>query len=181
MTSATNALGQTTSYTYAGTDNLLTSTTNAQGDTTNYGYDSNGDLTSILAPDDTVQTLTYDAMGDPLSLTDPNGEATSYTYNALGEVTSVTLSDGETDDYTYDSQGNLITTTDPSGTTTLTYNAVGRADEDLVPERPGNYLHLQCHRPADADGRTVGLDRHRDGELHVQLARSAHGAHRRQW
>ena len=125
LTSSTNSLGQTTSHTYAGTDNLLTSSTNAQGDITSYGHDSNGNVTSILAPDDSVQTLSYDALGDPLSLTDPDGEATSYSYNANGEVTRVVLSDGTTETYTYDNHANLITATDASGITTLTYNSSG--------------------------------------------------------
>ena len=47
------------------------SVTDAQGDTTSYSYDANGDLTSTEYPDDTVETATYDALGDPLSLTDP--------------------------------------------------------------------------------------------------------------
>ena len=54
------------SYTYTGTDNLLASVTNAQGDTTNYNYNASGDLTSIEYPDDSVETATYDALGDPL-------------------------------------------------------------------------------------------------------------------
>ena len=80
-------------------------------------------MTSILAPDDSAQSLTYDALGDPLSLTNPDGQATSYVYNASGEVTSITLADGTVETYAYDSRGNLITATAPAGITTLTYNS----------------------------------------------------------
>ncbi len=126
LVSSTDALGQTTSYTYSSSDNLLASVTNAQGDTTNYNYNASGDLTSTEYPDDTVETATYDALGDPLSLTDQDGEVTNYTYNAAGQVASETLAGGSTMTYTYDAQGNLITATDSTGATTLTYNS---ADE----------------------------------------------------
>ena len=126
LTSSTDALGLTTSYTYTTSDNLLASVTNAQGDATNYNYNAGGALTSTEYPDDSVETATYDAMGDPLSLTDQDGQVTNYTYNAAGQVASETLAGGSTMNYTYDTQGNLITATDPSGITTLTYNS---ADE----------------------------------------------------
>ncbi len=86
---------------------MLASVTNPQGDTTNYQYNSDADLTAVQFPDDSIETATYDAMGDPLSLTDQDGQATDYTYNSAGLVTSETLSDGTTMTYAYDAQGNL--------------------------------------------------------------------------
>ena len=94
LISSTDPLGQTTSYTYSGVDNRLTGVTNPQGDTTSVTITATGNVASVLAPDDSVQTLTYDAMGDPLSLTNANGQATGYTYNAAGQITGVTLSGG---------------------------------------------------------------------------------------
>ena len=123
LTSETNPLGATTSFTYSATNDLLASVTDPQGATTNYQYNSAGDLTSVQYSDDTVQTATYDALGDPLTLTDQDGQATAYTYNSAGQITGATLSDGTVLSYGYDALGNLITATDPSGTTTLSYNA----------------------------------------------------------
>ncbi|MFI5457017.1 MAG: RHS repeat-associated core domain-containing protein, partial [Isosphaerales bacterium] len=123
VSSATDPLGETTTFTYTSSDNLLASVTNPQGDTTAYHYDPQGDLTAVHYPDNSVETATYDALGDPLSLTDQNGQATSYSYNAAGQVAGVTLADGTTMSYSFDTQGNLITATDSSGVTTLTYNA----------------------------------------------------------
>src|SRR5581483_3316191 len=47
-------------------------------------------------------------------------------YNTNGQVTRETFPDGTSYTYTYDAHGNLLTATDPTGTTTFTYNA---ADE----------------------------------------------------
>ena len=141
LTSVTNALGQTTTYTYGGSDNLITSATNAQADSTSYNYDGNGNLTSVLAPDGTSENMAYNALGDELSLTDPNGQVTSYSYNAAGQVSGITLP-AAGDDLHVRPQGNLITATDGTGVTTLTYDTGDRLDQRDLPEWTIAQLHL---------------------------------------
>ena len=49
--SATNALGQTTFFSYAGPDNALMSVTDPQGNSTHFNYNGSGELTSIELKD----------------------------------------------------------------------------------------------------------------------------------
>ncbi len=123
LTSETNPLGATTSFTYSALDDLLASVTDPQGATTQYQYDSSGNLTTVHYSDNSVQTATYDALGDPLTLSDQNGQVTAYAYSPAGQITSATLTDGTVLSYGYDASGNLTSAIDPTGTTTLTYNA----------------------------------------------------------
>jgi large repetitive protein len=98
LSSATHALGNTTSYSYnLNAPNNTTATTityppDASGNvgTATMVYESYGMLVSSTDPIERTTTNTYDTNHDLLSTTDPLGHTTSYTYDSNGNQTSVT-------------------------------------------------------------------------------------------
>jgi RHS repeat-associated protein len=121
MRQVTDPLGYSVSFGYAGPFDRLTSLTDQEGHTTLYGYDPSGNEDSLTYADGSVERLTYDALGDPQTLTNRRGNGIKYQYDTSGRMASETFADGT--QMTYHYEGNdLKSTTDPSGTTTLTYD-----------------------------------------------------------
>ncbi|MGR4865071.1 polymorphic toxin-type HINT domain-containing protein [Caulobacter sp. LARHSG274] len=95
VTSDTDALGRTTSYTYDSTGRT-TRVTRPEGDYTSYTYNARGNVTEVRqvsktpgTPADIVTSVSYDATcgnpktcNKPNSVTDERGNVTSYTYDA---------------------------------------------------------------------------------------------------
>jgi len=136
VTSETDALGRTTTYTYDNSGRQLTATLNAF-------HNRDGSTRSIV-----LDRKVYDAVGNVVdeytgnglrhvhnvydadgrlasSVIDPGGlnRTTSYTYDADDHVLTQTLSDGtqsETTSYTYDADGGKLTESVSTGTQTLT-------------------------------------------------------------
>jgi RHS repeat-associated protein len=148
LTSTTDPLGRTTSYTFdqvgnvagittlAGTQGAgtsyftydsiysqLTSETNPLGSTTQLAYDSKGNLTSLTDPLGNVSRFTPDSQGRPHILMDPLNEATTLSYTGA-DLTSISDPSSRTTSYSYDSAGRPLTVTSPmSHTTQYMYNA----------------------------------------------------------
>jgi YD repeat-containing protein len=133
LTSKTDALGRTTSYTY---DQLghkismiepLLPGTSAAGATNTYQYDAFGHLTQATAPLGRVSSSQYDANGNKTSDTDARGNTTGYQYDALNRLILTTYPDGTTAGKTYDFRGNVIKDTDQAGHVTFhEYDLAGR-------------------------------------------------------
>lgn len=125
-TDPTNAV---TNVVYNAND-LVTRITDPRNLATAYVYNGLGDRTSTQSPDTGTTTKTYDAAGNVLTSTDARGMTTTFTYDALNRLASLTYADGKTVAYAYDQgtngKGHLTTMTDPSGSTTWTYNIYGR-------------------------------------------------------
>jgi RHS repeat-associated protein len=124
LQSATDALGETTSYAY----NLSTNTTTITYPTDSSGatgtakmvYDSYGDLLTSTDPLGHTKTNVYDAGHNLTSVTDPLGKITSYTYDSNGNQTSVTYPKSATSTNTksstaYNQFSEPISTTDELG------------------------------------------------------------------
>ena len=130
VTSSTDFLGYTTQFTYSGPFNDLSSMTDAHAsganvNTTIYTYDSHGNLTQTTYANGTTSSATYDPMtGNARSFLNANGQPINYTYNSAGQVLTETFSDGTSFTFKYDGLGNLITATDSTGITTFTYDPV---------------------------------------------------------
>lgn len=111
-------------------NDLATGVTDPRSLATTYAYDGLGNRTSTQSPDTGTTTKTYDAAGNVLTSTDARGKKTTYTYDALNRPTGMTFADGTTIAYAYDQgtygKGHLTTLTDPSGTTTWSYDLHGR-------------------------------------------------------
>jgi len=129
LTSSTDALGNTTHYTYV--DKLLTGRTDALGHTTIYTYTPEGWLASE---------------------TDSSGRTTSYNYDSHGQRTSTCTGGSQTHpcdnttSYTYDDLGHLLESVDARGRVTHNeYDAAGqllRSINNYDPDRPQNAENL---------------------------------------
>jgi RHS repeat-associated protein len=115
------------SLTYDSSGNLLSST-DALGNTTAFTYElAFNKLTSAVDPLGNATHFTYDPHGNLLTRNDANGHTTSFAYNSFGQVTEVTDPAGQKTTLAYDSFGNLISTSDPLGnTTSIAYDAISR-------------------------------------------------------
>jgi len=152
LVTETDALGNTSSYSY-NTLNELTSDTvqghtttytydaagrvvgqiDSLGNTTSYSYDAQNRLTSDISQGHTT-SFTYDAAGELLTETDYLGNTTSYTYDAQNRLISDTAQ-GHTTTYTYDASGRLLSETDSLGNITrTTYDAAGQVTSDTDPQ-----------------------------------------------
>lgn len=114
----------------------VTSTTDELTHTTTYTWDSDHNLLSQSTPLDANNTVTtsytYNSFGEPLTVTDPLGNVTTNAYDANGNLVSVTspAPNGTTaasvSQFAYDTKGQLTTITDPlNHITTLAYYPTG--------------------------------------------------------
>ena len=149
QTIATDALDNSTQYTY---DNLgkVASTTAANGGVTTSTYDADGDVLSHTGPTGQQTSATYDALGRKLTSTtverysagtgNPASQAdiTTYTYQPTGA--GLLLYDTSPDgvkgtSYTYDNLGETLTGTDNLGeTTSYAYDGAGRVIKTTAPD-----------------------------------------------
>lgn len=125
VTSSTDPLGNVTQFTYDAKGNLLTQT-DANGHATTFTYNGFGLLTKIIDAQGAPTTLAYDAEGNIETVTDPLGHVTTYAYDAISRLVSTTDAVGRTTFLSYDKLNRVVSTTDPLGqVTTFTYDAVG--------------------------------------------------------
>ncbi|WP_444994436.1 putative Ig domain-containing protein [Aliikangiella sp. IMCC44359] len=98
-------LGQVESFTYDIAGNVKTRT-DFNGDVMTYVYDNNNRVSSVIySKDNSVDSFTYDNVGNRLTAT--KGEETwTYTYDKLNRLSSETKPDGKKLEYGYDAQGN---------------------------------------------------------------------------
>jgi RHS repeat-associated protein len=147
--SVTDALGQTTTYTYSATSNLLIAITDPLGRVSRFDYDGNGNVTKLTDSAGLVRTFTYDptfnkvvsagnsvtpptlftydTAGLLTAITDPRGKMTAISYNGFGQPLTVNDPLNQTTVFTYDNDGNLASIADPfMNTTRFEYDTVGR-------------------------------------------------------
>ena len=118
---------------------MITQSIDPVGRTTNYNYDTNTiDLLTVKqvngSGQDTLSTMTYNSLHEPLTVTDASGQTTTMTYNTQGQLLTRTVVVGGSNQtttlayYTSGSTGFLHTVTGPvtGAVTTYTYDAVGR-------------------------------------------------------
>ena len=150
LTSSTDALNRTTSYTYDAAGNVtsvtrLTGTPSQATTSFTYQVDDIRDpitgvpeiqtmkrLSSITDPLGHTTQFAYDPKGNRLSSTDPLGNATTYSNDSEGRVVSVTDAMGETTQFAYDGP-DLVQVTDPlARTTTFSTGLFGPSGGRLV-------------------------------------------------
>jgi RHS repeat-associated protein len=105
-------------------DGRLQTVTDALNQTTSYSYDIAGNSTTITYPDGGIETTVYNQVGKVLQRTDPLGRVTTYSYDANKNLLTETNDLGETITYTYNDKGRRTSVTDALGNTiiTATYN-----------------------------------------------------------
>ena len=99
---ATDAAGETTTYTYTATGDIET-VTNALSDTTTYTYDTDGRLETVTGPvAGATTTYEYDGYGRLWRVTDPEGYQTTTEYDLFDRPTKATYPDGTYEETVYD-------------------------------------------------------------------------------
>ena len=133
FTSCTTDVGTpyaTTRYDYDVLGNLLT-VTDAKGNVTEMRHDTLGRKRFMHDPDMGNWNYDYDVAGNLVRQTDARGQVVTFAYDALNRLNNKTLPGGKQIVYRYDDSvkkavGRLFQVEDLSGSTTLTYNIMGR-------------------------------------------------------
>jgi YD repeat-containing protein len=94
-------------------DGRLKSVTDAVNNTTQYTYNTSTNTTTVTNPDGGTITTVADAYGKPLSVTDPLGRVTTNTYDANHNRLTMTDPLGKLTTYAYDSNGVRTSIKDP--------------------------------------------------------------------
>jgi RHS repeat-associated protein len=127
LTKITDALGNSTSFTYPAIGQVPETVTDALSRTTTFTQNTVGDVTEVIDPAGKVWQFTYDTAGRLLTLTDPNQHTTTFAYGKDGRLESITDALGRTTQFSYDAAGRLSSTRAPDGTTEyLAYDALDR-------------------------------------------------------
>jgi len=142
----TDANGHQTQFAYNSRNSQI-SETDALGGITQYGYDLAGNRTTVTdpkpatwtyqfnahnrqkkltQPDGRIEQLFYDPNGNPVKKIDGNGATILYEHDALNRLTKRDHPTGTDVTFTYDATGRRLTMTDATGTTTYSYDALGR-------------------------------------------------------
>ncbi|SJN59482.1 Putative deoxyribonuclease RhsC [Vibrio ruber DSM 16370] len=107
-------------------DDLLIGETNALGETTAYSYDAWGNITAVTLPDGTVHSYGYNEQGWLTGYTDPLGASWLYEHNSQGDVIQVTDPEGRIWQMSYTERGLQDSVTGPDGSVTrYRYNERG--------------------------------------------------------
>lgn len=94
----------------------------------------------------------YDASGRTTSTTDPKGRTTTLAHDALGRTTLAThLADGSAESVTYDLSGRILVDANSAGSTTYTYDALGRVATEVRKDGGGVVQTTVTHH-YDANG-----------------------------
>jgi RHS repeat-associated protein len=156
-------------FTYSGTE-LLSSASDALGRTTTYTTSQQTrQVTRTVHPDGTVSTATYNAFSQPLVETDRLGRVTTSTYDAQGNRLTQSVGTGaelSQTQWTWNARGQMTSETDPRGNRTeYEYDALGQlvaivepADEAGGPRARRTFTYDACgrlERSVDAGGRAV--------------------------
>jgi YD repeat-containing protein len=137
VTSVTNGLSQTTTYSNYNGLGQAGHVVGPNGNMIDYTYDARGRLmTTTNYPNGSAATwtYTYDGYGLPHTLTGPDGQVTTWNRDSRTWVTSITHNDKDgtsTQSFSYDANGDVLQRSmSRNGTTTLLetthYDALGR-------------------------------------------------------
>ncbi|MFI5733146.1 polymorphic toxin-type HINT domain-containing protein [Kribbella sp. NPDC051587] len=127
MDSTTDALGNTSRYTFDAAGNVATST-DAEGRKTSYEWNSDGMLTKRTP--EGAGPVSYEYLDDVVSaVTDAGGRRTSFNVDAAGRVQETVAPDGGVSSVQYDAANQVLSAKDALGVvTTYTYDKNGNRE-----------------------------------------------------
>jgi YD repeat-containing protein len=148
---ASDATGQSnvTTYSYDADGNVLgtvVTNTKVSGNVSDEqaSYDPLGHLTQKIDQAGTSAAQTtgygYDANGQQTSTTTPDGKTTTDTLDALGRTVTVWHPDNTTEQATYDAASHELTSSGSNGTTTNSYDPLGRVSSEVQKDTSGNLI-----------------------------------------
>jgi RHS repeat-associated protein len=113
------------------TKGLATSIVSPNGTTITLTYDSNDFLTTITDSSSRSLALAYDSAGMLTAVTDPSSRVVTYTYDALGNLTQVKNPNNEITKYEYDADHHITKLTDPRNNAVVNnvYDSEGRVTQ----------------------------------------------------
>ncbi len=126
---STNALAAKASVTYNSNGTVATATAPNNGtNSTGYAYTSKQltQVTPVTGSSLGTRNYTYDNLGRLATATDGRGITTTYSYDANDKITKIAFSDGTQTSYGYDAAGRNNSRTDANGTTSYSYDQLGR-------------------------------------------------------
>ncbi|MCB2180396.1 MAG: hypothetical protein KQH63_00035 [Desulfobulbaceae bacterium] len=91
-----------------------------------FRYDALNRLSTSRDPLGREESFSYDVLSRLVSKILRSGEELTYGYDAAGRLQQISWGEGNTLSYGYDGAGNMLSVQDPSGTTTMTYDLLGR-------------------------------------------------------
>jgi RHS repeat-associated protein len=111
----------------------LTTQTDAAGHDTTYTYDALDRRASRTDALSRTTTYAYDLAGNVLTTVDASGRTTTRSYDANDRIVRMSYSDGQTPTvtYGYDANDRRVSLTDATGTSTSTYDSLGRLTKTL--------------------------------------------------
>jgi RHS repeat-associated protein len=123
----TDALGNSTTYTYDATFNKVTSIQDPLGNRSTYGYDSRGNRITQTDANGHTTSYRYDANGLLTETTDPLGQKSRFEHDSFGNLVKFTDALGSVSQYRYDGISRLSETMDGLGRkATITYDRLDR-------------------------------------------------------
>ncbi len=124
---STDALGNTSNFSYDLRFNKPNSITNALGHASRFSYDAKGNLLSTIDANGNTTSFKYNSHGLPIEITDALGNKTVLIYDALGNLIKATDALGNVTQFSYDAVGRLIKTVDSQGRRNkVTYDKLDR-------------------------------------------------------
>jgi RHS repeat-associated protein len=116
-------------------DGALKTQVDGKTNTTSYAEDPLGRVASVTDALNRATAYTYDATGAVLTVTDPLNQVTTNAYDVAGQLASTTYSNAATHSAvrTYNAAGLPETLVDATGTTTSSYDSLGRLVTQVAP------------------------------------------------
>ena len=123
-------------------DGTVSSVTNPRGHATTYDYDTDGNLESIDYPNNSlgIVYIDPDALSRVDTFTDAKSQVTKYIYDLDDRITQIRYNGAANcwstttcTSFDYDEDGLLTSRTDVTGTTTFSYDGLGRLTGKKLP------------------------------------------------
>ncbi|HMW73212.1 MAG TPA: hypothetical protein PKD17_15395, partial [Cellvibrionaceae bacterium] len=107
---------------------------NSEPVTATYSYDAQGNLVSLVDPNDNTSSLAYDALGRKTSMSDPDKGNWQYRYNAFGELICQQDAKGQiqTTDYDFAGRPTLRLSREAGGSCDTTPNGAIKAQSEWI-------------------------------------------------